>query len=142
LAACATFERGQREGHSVPGSAGISARDACLKDTKRAHGISRAERPALPGTASKRGIRAAFTQSRVSGLFDGGWWKNASAPFAPCIPLAAQHQLITDVTQPADFAGPDLVSGRKLPVWSPRVRGLTQGQALRAAQHQLITLDD
>ncbi|MDR1011307.1 MAG: hypothetical protein LBM04_09335 [Opitutaceae bacterium] len=33
------------------GSAGIFARDACLKDTKRAHGVSRAGMPALPGQA-------------------------------------------------------------------------------------------
>jgi hypothetical protein len=32
-----------------PGSAGIFARDACLKNIKRAHGVSRAEMPALPG---------------------------------------------------------------------------------------------
>ncbi|MDR1010030.1 MAG: hypothetical protein LBM04_02690, partial [Opitutaceae bacterium] len=43
--------RGQREGHSVPGSAGIFARDAFSRDTKQAHDVSRAEMPALPGTA-------------------------------------------------------------------------------------------
>ncbi|MDR1010027.1 MAG: hypothetical protein LBM04_02675, partial [Opitutaceae bacterium] len=32
-----------------PGGAGIFARDAFSKYTKRAHGISRAEMPALPG---------------------------------------------------------------------------------------------
>jgi hypothetical protein len=39
---------------AVPGSAGISARDAYSKYKTRAHGFSRAEMPALPGTASAR----------------------------------------------------------------------------------------
>jgi hypothetical protein len=34
-----------------PGSAGIFARVACSKYFKRAHGVSRAEMPALPGKA-------------------------------------------------------------------------------------------
>jgi hypothetical protein len=35
---------------AVPGSAGIFARDAFSTCNKRAHGVSRAEMPALPGT--------------------------------------------------------------------------------------------
>jgi hypothetical protein len=46
--------------------------------------------------------------------------------------------IVTDVTQ---RVGPDLVSGRELPVCLPRVRGLTQGQALQNQRLRTIKLE-
>jgi hypothetical protein len=48
------------------------------------------------------------------------------------LPRASKY--MTDITQQPFFVGPDLVSGRELPVCHLRGRGQTQGQALQSNQ--------
>jgi hypothetical protein len=70
-------------------------------------------------------------------LFDGGWWKNASALFASL--WLCNISYIIDATRPCR-AGPDLASGRELPVRPPTRTRQTQGQATKSYRLRNISL--
>jgi hypothetical protein len=67
----------------APGGAGIFARDEFSRYTKRAHGVSRAEMPALPGTdfaryLLNRGFRICLMEEEAPAPFASLWLRNIS----------------------------------------------------------------
>jgi hypothetical protein len=67
---------------AASGNAGIFARDACSKDTKRAHGVSRAKMPALPGKvfalpSFNRGFRFCLVAENASTPLEFLWPRTA-----------------------------------------------------------------